>query len=239
MGERRGKRRASPHNDEHQWEHGRRHMELRRSTRRELRTGRRGPTATPLRWAASHAAREGCYGQGGLARSGRRAASRWPCQATLSRAALGRAWGGAGAAWGDSLTLFSQCGHLRREGGVGEEKLWAGAPLIGGPGGWASARRNWAKRAAALGHAGALGRATALAGWAARVAMVGGVCGLRQRARARRAGWAGDGGAWRWAAGRPARGLRAVFFYLFFLPSVLFENMYLVLNSNSNMLPKF
>jgi hypothetical protein len=46
-------------------------------------------------------------------------------------------------------------------------------------------------------------------------------------------------GAWRWAAGRSARGLRGVFFYLFFLPFVLFENVCLVLNLNSNMLPKF
>jgi hypothetical protein len=63
---------------------------------------------------------------------------------------------------------FSRCGHLRREGGVGEGKQWAGAPLTGGPGGWASARRGCAKRAAALGHAGALGRVTAVAWWATR-----------------------------------------------------------------------
>jgi hypothetical protein len=29
-----------------------------------------------------------------------------------------------------------------------------------------------------------------------------------------------------WAAGRPARGLRGGFFYLFFLPFILFENMF-------------
>jgi hypothetical protein len=68
-----------------------------------------------------------------------------------------------------------------------------------------------------------LGHATALGGRAAHVTTVGCVRGP----------WG------RWAAGRPARGLRGVFFYLFFLRFVLFENMYLVLNSNSNMLPKF
>jgi hypothetical protein len=88
-----------------------------------------------------------------------------------------------------------------------------------------------------------LGRATALAGWAARVAAVG-VCVGCASARELGARGGRGRGAWRWAAGRwavgrLARGLRGVFFYLFFLPFVLFEDMYLVLNSNSNMLPKF
>jgi hypothetical protein len=81
------------HNDEHQWEHGRRHMELRRSTRRELRTGRQGPTATPLRWAGSRAAHGAAAARAGSGRRATlaesrwlRATGRWPPTARASRA---------------------------------------------------------------------------------------------------------------------------------------------------------
>jgi hypothetical protein len=41
----------------------------------------------------------------------------------------------------------------------------------------------------------------------------------------KRATWA-EGGGRGWAAGRPAKGLRGGFFYLFLLPFILFENMF-------------
>jgi hypothetical protein len=50
------------------------------------------------------------------------------------RAGLGTNMGDVG----DGLTGFSRRGNLRREGEVGEEKQWAGAPLTSGPDGWAS-----------------------------------------------------------------------------------------------------
>jgi hypothetical protein len=40
----------------------------------------------------------------------------------------------------------------------------------------------------------------------------------------KRATWAEGGRGW--AAGRPAKGLRGGFFYLFLLPFILFENMF-------------
>jgi hypothetical protein len=125
--ERGGKRRASPHNDEHLWDHGRRHMELQRSTRHELRTGRRGSTTTPLHWAASRAAHEGCCGQAWALRP-RRAGRVWPPRSGLL-AALGRAWVHRRAAasrarveqgrLGGGLMGFSLWGQLSGVGGVG------------------------------------------------------------------------------------------------------------------------
>jgi hypothetical protein len=76
-------------------------------------------------------------------------------------------------------------GHLRREGEVKEEKQWAGAPLTGGPSGWAVA---------------GAGMPTTRV-WGRGTPAPGGLAGLRE--------WAEDGGealghergAWRGGGG--------------------------------------